>query len=202
MHRIFILSPAKTSGRRASLLMSDAAEFDLAKRLRKSQATLGEVFSFLSGLYFRGKYSYSQHFARPPDGVAAQYVITSDCGLLDPAALISMRQLKKFGKTMIDVHEPRYTEPLRRSVGEISRVLPTRCQVILLGSIATNKYSEILIETFGLQLVFPREFIGRGDMSRGGLLLRAVKTGDELEYVSLLTAESRRGKRAPKLPKI
>jgi hypothetical protein len=101
----------------------------------------------------------------------------------------------------IDFLEPRYTEPLRTSVNELGRSLPADCEVVLLGSIATNKYSEILQERFGARLVFPREFIGRGDMSRGGLLLRAVKADEELAYVSLATVESRRGRRPPKLPR-
>ena len=67
MHRIFLLSPARTSGKRASLLMSKKSEFDLAKRLRSGAGVpVGEVFTFLSGLYFRGKYAYSKHFGRPP----------------------------------------------------------------------------------------------------------------------------------------
>jgi hypothetical protein len=86
MHRIFILSPAKTNGKRASVLMNDRAEFALAKQLRSpGGAPLVDVFSFLSGLYFRGKHIYSNHFARPPQGCIGQYVITSHKGLINPA---------------------------------------------------------------------------------------------------------------------
>jgi hypothetical protein len=202
MDRIFILSPAKTNGKRASIRMNDRAAFDLAKRLRTpAGAPLGEVFSFLSGLYFRGKYAYSKHFCRAPEAQPGHYVITSDSGLMNPAELVSYERLRAFGDTPIDPHEPRYTEPLRRCVRALAQTLRPDCQVVLLGSIATNKYSEILAESFGERLVFPREFVGRGDMSRGGLLLRAVKAGQELEYVSLTTIESRRGKRPPKLPR-
>jgi hypothetical protein len=202
MDRTFILSPAKTKGKRASILMNDSAAFDLAKRLRTPVgAPLGEVFSFLSGLYFRGKYAYSKRFGRAPGAQPGQYVITSDGGLMNPAELVSYERLKAFGDTSIDPCEPRYTEPLRRSVRALAQKLSQDCQVVLLGSIATNKYSEILVESFGERLMFPREFVGRGDMSRGGLLLRAVKAGQELEYVSLATIESRRGKRPPKLPR-
>jgi hypothetical protein len=201
MHRIFILSPAKTNGKRASILMSDRAEFDLAKRLRTSDGVpLGEVFSFLSGLYFRGKYAYSQHFARPPKGHNVNYVITSDRGLMNPAHSADRSLLRTFADVPIELSEPRYSEPLRAGVVELERSLPRDCEVVLLGSIATNKYSEILVERFGARLMFPHEFIGRGDMSRGGLMLRAVKANKELEYVSLTTVESRRGPRPPKLP--
>jgi hypothetical protein len=202
MHRIFILSPAKTSGKRASMLMNDRAEFELAKRLRTPiGASLGEVFSFLSGLYFRGKLSYSKHFARPPKETDAQYVITSDVGLMQADEAISLSRLKAFGDVEIDPGEPRYTEPLLASVNALKRCLPPYCEVVLLGSIATNKYTDILVRHFGERLLFPREFIGRGDMSRGGLLLRAVKADAELEYVSLVSVSSRRGQRPPKFPK-
>ena len=47
--------------------MSDRATFDLAVRLRgPGGAALGEVFSFMSGLYFRGKLAYARTFPAPP----------------------------------------------------------------------------------------------------------------------------------------
>jgi hypothetical protein len=200
MHRIFILSPARTSGKRAMMLMSERADFDLAKRLRGPEgASLREVFCFLSGLYFRGKSAYSTYFAHPPGALAPYYVITSDAGLMCPDDFVSLARLKAFGDVPIDLLEPRYTKPLQMSVDALKRNSPPDCEVVLLGSIATNKYAEILVQSFGPRLAFPREFVGRGDMSRGGLLLRAVKSDKELEYVSLLAVESRRGKRPPKL---
>jgi hypothetical protein len=202
MHRIFILSPARTNGKRASILMSEHAEFDLAKRLRKPEgAPLGEVFSFLSGLYFRGKYTYSTYFGRPPEGAAPHYVITSDAGLLSPEEFVSLDRLKAFGEVSIDLLEARYTKPLQASVTRLKRNLPPGCELVLLGSIATDKYADILVQAFGSRLLFPRDFVGRGDMSRGGLMLRAVTADKELEYLSLLEVESRRGKRPPKLPR-
>src|SRR5438132_10431681 len=53
-HRIFLLSPANISGERAKLLLRESAAFPLAQRLQSQGAPLGEVFSFISGLYFRG----------------------------------------------------------------------------------------------------------------------------------------------------
>jgi hypothetical protein len=201
MLRIFILSPARTSGKRASLLLSEKAEFQLAKRLRsRAGVPIGEVFSFLSGLYFRGKYTYSKHFGQPPAGLAAQYVITSDAGLMDAEESVSLERLKAFADVPIDPLEPRYTKPLQRSIGVLARSIPPSCEVVLLGSIATNKYTDILLEGFGSRLIFPQEFVGRGDMSRGGVLLRAVGADKELEYVSLTAVASRRGERPPKLP--
>src|SRR6185369_11016919 len=72
------------------------------------------------------------------------------------------------------------------------------CQYLLLGSIATEKYAEPLINVFGDRLLFPVEFVGRGDMSRGGLMLRRAGSGEPLSYVSLRGAV-RRGRRPAKL---
>jgi hypothetical protein len=70
---------------------------------------------------------------------------------------------------------------------------------VLLGSIPTGKYASLLVECFDEQMVYPADFVGRGDMSRGGLLLRAVAADQELEYVSLTCTSARTGKRPPKL---
>ena len=87
MHRIFVLSPASCGGERARLLTAPGAGFPLAHRLRApGGAPLGEVFSFLSGLYFRGKLAYARAFASPPRRVpgAGVLVITADAGLQPP----------------------------------------------------------------------------------------------------------------------
>ena len=71
---------------------------------------------------------------------------------------------------------------------------------MLLGSIATGKYVDPLLEVFRDRLVFPETFVGRGDMSRGGVLLRAARSGEELSYRPIAGA-IRHGKRPPKLPR-
>jgi hypothetical protein len=199
MNRIFILSPAKTTGKRAQYLFNESATFDLARRLRCEGATLGEVFSFMSGLYFRGKLAYATHFATPAPGLHGCYVITSNAGLVPSHQIISLEQLRKFGEAPIDASDPRYRMPLTRTASAIRDRLADRSQIVLLGSIATGKYLDVLGECFGERLVFPKDFVGRGDMSRGGLLLRCIRDGMELEYVTLGAAESRTGKRPPKL---
>jgi hypothetical protein len=68
----------------------------------------------------------------------------------------------------------------------LAEFLPGRSEVVLLGSIGTRKYTETLLGVFGERLKFPFDFVGRGDMSRGGLLLRAVANAKELEYTSVL----------------
>jgi hypothetical protein len=199
MYRVFILSPAKTTGKRAGMLFSDRARFDLARRLRTGAGVpLGEVFTFLSGLYFRGKLTYAAHFALPPRRVAGVYVLTSDAGLASPEELISLERLRRFSETPIDLEEPRYRQPLEATAESLNRQLPRASEVVLLGSIATPKYVDVLHSCFGERLVFPQQFIGRGDMSRGGLLLRAVQSNVELEYISITNAEKRTGKRPPK----
>jgi predicted kinase len=75
------------------------------------------------------------------------------------------------------------------------------CEVVLLGSVATPKYVEPLLEIFGERLMFPQEFVGRGDMSRGGLMLRCASEMRELTYVPVAGAV-RHGARPPKLPKV
>ncbi|HEX6962014.1 MAG TPA: hypothetical protein VF175_09120 [Lacipirellula sp.] len=200
MYRIFIVSPAKTTGKRAQLLLNENASFDLANRLRTSDdVTLGEAFAFLSGLYFRGKLSYSRHFARPPEGVAGCYVITSDAGLTMCDSTVTLQRLRRFAETPIDPQNAQYCGPLCETAAKLHDRLPARSEVVLLGSIATAKYVDLLHKCFGERLAFPREFVGRGDMSRGGLMLRCVAAGTELEYIKIGAAESRTGKRPPKL---
>ena len=149
MTRIFILSPAQTGGKRAALLFSERAKFELAQRLRTPQgAPLGEVFSFLSGLYFRGKLTYARRFARPAPGLEGCYVITSDAGLASPDEPVTLERLQRFSQTPIDVNDPRYVRPLEVSVHGILQRLPPQGQVVLLGSIATDKYVSILREHF------------------------------------------------------
>jgi hypothetical protein len=65
-------------------------------------------------------------------------------------------------------------------------------EVILLGSVATGKYTETLLPILGQRLLFPADFAGRGDMSRGALLLRSVAAGKELSYVPVIGDRLRR----------
>ncbi|HWN91068.1 MAG TPA: hypothetical protein VNQ15_06645, partial [Verrucomicrobiae bacterium] len=97
MSRVFLLSPAHCRGERASLVLGPRARFDLALRLRASPgAPLGEVFSFLSGLYFRGKLTYARAFASPPAGVPGVYVITPTDGLELAETAVDVSRLRRF----------------------------------------------------------------------------------------------------------
>ena len=197
--RVFLLSPAYCGGERAGLLFREGADFDLARRLRKPPGVpLGEIFSFLSGLYFRGKLAYAEAFAAPPAGVPGVYVITPTEGLRRADDPVDLERLRRFAQVDIAADEARYHRPLRRDALRLAAALDPSAEVILLGSVATGKYVEPLTEALGDRLRFPGDFVGRGDMSRGGLLLRCVREGRQLLYVPVAGA-SRRGRRPARL---
>jgi hypothetical protein len=199
MRQIFILSPAKTSGERAKFLYNSRARFGLAQRLQAEQPVpLAEVFTFLSGLYFRGKVTYARAFAQPPKGIPGTLVVTTNRGLLPVDVPVTLAELTAFAEGSVDPKDSRYAGPIRRDAELLGRVIGPRCRVIFLGSIGTKRYVEVLLESFGQRLLFPPAFVGRGDMSRGGLLLRAEAAGQELEYAPLVGA-TRHGKRPQKL---
>lgn len=180
---IFLLSPAHCGGKRAALLTRAEASFDLAVRFRSPHgAPLGEVFSFLSGLYFRGKLAYAERFARPAAAAPGTLVITASRGVVSPQIPLTPALLDEFAATPIDLREPRYVEPLVASVSELAATTPPASRFVLLGSVATAKYVHPLLELLGERLLFPPAFAGMGDMQRGSLLLRAVAEDSELEY--------------------
>ena len=183
MNRLFLLSPARCSGLRARCLLRKDSRSELARRLSGSGIPLGELFSFLSALYFRGKLAYAEAFARPPDNSSGILVITPTVGLVPPEMIIRSADLRRFGQGDIDLKNPRYCATLRRSASALDNGLAQDCEVILLGSIASGKYLDLLMPILGSRLRVPVDFIGRGDMSRGGLLLRAVRENRELAYI-------------------
>ncbi|HXG89207.1 MAG TPA: hypothetical protein VNJ02_12790 [Vicinamibacterales bacterium] len=196
MH-VFLLSPAYCGGRRATFLLRDGSKMALAQRLLDGTLTLGEAFSFMSGLYFRGKLAYANRFT--PAGQRA-YVITPTRGLQPPDLLVSADLLREFATVDVKSDDRRYRQPLDGDLNRLAEELPGDARVVLLGSIATGKYTDALTAVFGNRLHYPVVFVGRGDMSRGGLLLRCVGSGDELEYVPLGPPVTRHGARPPKLP--
>ena len=190
--RVFLLSPAHCGGERAGLLFAPGASFDLARRLRAADGvTLGEVFSFLSSLYFRGKLAYAERFGVP-------LVITPDAGLRPPDDRVTLPALRASARVDIHAANDRYLRPLLASARAVAGTLGRDTPVTLLGSIASDKYVRALLQVFGERLTFPAAFVGRGDMSRGGLLLRAVRAGVELDYVPVAGA-IRHGARPPRL---
>ncbi len=195
--RTFLLSPAYAGGKRAQMLLNGRGNFDLARRLvAEEPASLGEVSTFLSGLYFRGKLAYANAFAHPD--LSRVLVITPTRGLVPAATPITLDDLREFAEVDIEESDPRYRKPLERDLRRLVRPLTPRCEIVLLGSVATGKYVTVLLEILRERILFPAEFVGRGDMSRGGLLLRCAVDRIELDYIPLQGAV-RKGKRPPKL---
>ena len=164
MKRIFLLSPANLGGVRGRRVLTGADGLDWE---------LGELFSSISGLYFRGKLHYAEAF-----GVQSPLIITAGFGLMPAHCRIGMDQLKQMAAVPINASEPRYREPLERD----ARALDASAGIVLLGSLATPKYLEPLLNTVGSRLLYPADFVGLGDMSRGGLMLRNVRLKQELTY--------------------
>ena len=114
--RVFFLSPANCGGERAQLLFSPRATFDLACRLREpGGAPLGEVMSFVSGLYFRGKLTYAARFGVP-------LVITPHAGLRPPDDPVTLARLRAAARVDIHPENPRYRRPLRVSARAVADV--------------------------------------------------------------------------------
>ena len=204
--RVFLLSPANCGGRRAQQILSPTAGSALAERLRSPQgAPLGELFAFVSGLYFRGKLTYARRFAVPPQpsdpATGGVHVITPNAGLRDPDTLVTQAAMRAFAGADVHPDNVVYRRPLERSAHALARDVGPECDVVLLGSIASPKYVDVLLAIFGERLLFPVDFVGRGDMSRGGLLLRRAAEGTELPYAPVAGAVLR-GARPPKLPRL
>jgi hypothetical protein len=195
--QVFLLSPAYCGGRRAAILLRPDSELPIARSLRSGTLTLGEAFTFLSGLYFRGKITYATTFGRSDGG--STFVITPTRGLQPPGLPVSTELLQEFASVDVSADDPRYRLPLERDAADLARRLPASARIVLLGSIATGKYVDVLVSLFGQRLHYPSSFIGRGDMSRGGLLIRCANSVEELEYVVLDPARRRHGPRPPKL---
>ena len=192
--QVFLLSPARLDGQRGQYLFTPATMFPMARALRSPEkATLGEVFAFVSGLYFRGKLAYARAFPQH-----RALVITHNQGLLPIDHRVDLQALRGFAGTDIHQADAAFRAPLERDARALADEVGPSGRVVLLGSIATKKYVEPLIEVFGERLLFPTEFVGRGDMSRGGLLLRAADAKVELSYAPVVGA-TRHGARPPKL---
>ena len=187
------------------MLLSDRAQFDLAQRLRsRDGVAVGEAFAFISGLYFRGKLAYGLEFARPPEPdlpltASGALVITPNAGLRAVETAVTVEALRRFASVDIAANDPKYRRPLLASARTLAEEIGPDCDVVLLGSVASAKYVDVLMDIFGERLLFPIDFVGRGDMSRGGLLLRCVRAGEELSYVPVKGAV-RHGPRPPRLP--
>lgn len=194
---IFFISPANLGGERAALIFNPRASFTLAERLRSPEgAPLGEVYAFVSGLYFRGKKAYAEAFGRAPEGLSAGLVISPSEGLRFLYEPVTIERLRGWADVSIDACNRAFTEPLVEHAAALDRAFGASARFVLLGSVATDKYVEPLGRVLGERLLFPPDFIGRGDMSRGSLMLQAARAGQELAYTPVLGSK-RHGRRAP-----
>jgi hypothetical protein len=201
--RVFLLSPANINGTRGSRALAANASFDIARQLRSRDGVpLGDLFAFISQLYFRGKLTYARRFAAPPEPGnpivgSGVLIITATAGLRSPDTRVTADAVRRFAGQDIDAGNTEYRAPLVKSARQLASELGD-CDVVLLGSVASPKYVDVLIDVFGDRLLFPVDFVGRGDMSRGGLLLRQAAVGLELTYGPVAGAV-RRGRRPPRL---
>ena len=203
--RVFLLSPANCRGTRGKQAISPRATFAVAEQLRSPDGVaIGDLFAFVSGLYFRGKLTYARRFACPPEpgnpivggGI---HVITPNAGLRPPETRITRAAFRTFSGGEVHAANESYRRPLEQSANALAREVGGACDVVLLGSVASPKYVDVLLAIFGERLLFPIDFVGRGDMSRGGLLLRRAADGVELDYTRVAGAVLH-GARPPKLP--
>jgi hypothetical protein len=194
--KIFLLSPANTIGVRAKQLISPNADFEAARLYRSPEGVpIAMAFAFMSSLYFRGKIGYAMHFAESQAAVVKQgvFVITAGFGLVAPDWRLTPERMTLMARTPIDAGNRNYQNPLERDAVALAANLENDAQVILLGSVASGKYIDILQPIFQARLRFPAAFAGLGDMSRGGLMLRAVRANRELEYTTLDAPRHRTG---------
>jgi hypothetical protein len=197
-HRVFLLSPAKAGGVRYEMLVREGAGSDLAKKLRNGAATIGEVYTFISGLYFRGKAAYAERFGAAPPGMHSALVIVPGAGLIPLDTPVTIDQLRAIADIPVDERNHAYRDALLETAHLVNRHAGLACLHVLLGSVASAKYTDPLLQIFDERLVFPSDFVGRGDMSRGGLMLRHARSGVELAYVPVRGAVLH-GARPPRL---
>lgn len=194
---VFLISPANLGGKRGKLLFNPEARFDLARRLRTPEgAPLGEVFTFVSGLYFRGKRAYAQHFGRA-NAKPGAYVMTAGGGLCTLNEPVTLARLEGWQHVSVSEHNPHFTAPLIRQTCELADQLGPGARFVLLGSLASRKYVVPLSEALGDALHFPPRLTGLGDMSRGSLLLRCVAANEELDYEPLQSPSTKVARSAP-----
>jgi hypothetical protein len=179
------------------MLVRDQADFDLARKLREGCATIGEIYSFISGLYFRGKMVYTDRFRAASPGVPPALVIVPGAGLVPPETVVSMKQLEAISEISVAEENHAFRDPLTEGA-KLLKEYAGDCYYVLLGSVASAKYTAPLLKVFGERLLFPVDFVGRGDMSRGGLMLRHARSGIELPYVPVQGARIH-GTRPPRL---
>ena len=122
----------------------------------------------MSGLYFRGKITYARKFGRA-------FVITPDQGLIPAETTITSQVLIRFADAEIDLGNPGYRTPLEQTARALADEAGARCAVRAARQRRVGEICPGAERRFSVRgSSFRRTFVGRGDMSRGGLLLRAA----------------------------
>jgi hypothetical protein len=154
----------------------------LARQLREEGVPLGDIFTFLSGLYFRGKLEYARAFARAADNeTGSVYIITMTDGLVSPDTRISLEDLERYALCRDGAAAA--ISALEGTARTLSERIGRSGEVVLLGSVGTGKYTDLLTPIFGERLLFPRDILHIGQLARGALFLRQARERRELEYV-------------------
>ena len=180
------------SGKRGQLLLSPTSSSALARQLHSAEgAPLGETFSFVSGLYFRGKLAYARTFGKPIAARPAAFIISAGGGLCELDERVHATRLLAWASVSIDEQNPHFVVPLVRHTSALLDAYPESARFVLLGSLASNKYVAPLLDVLGERALFPSLFLGMGDMQRGARLLEAARQGRELAYEPLSGARRR-----------
>ena len=137
LSRVFLLSPANTSAIRGQLLLNENSG-ELAQRIRREGAPLGELFSFISSLYFRGKLAYAEAFSHSATGFPGTLVITTSRGLLPPDTVITLDDLLEMSAVPIDPGDHSISGPPLPGCAWASSRSTGWFSGVLLGSIANG----------------------------------------------------------------
>ena len=113
-------------------------------------------------------------------------------GLRPPETVFSPEQLRATAHIDVDEDNPVHHDALLAAAASLDRATGHQCSFVLLGSVASAKYTTALLKVLDHRLLFPAEFVGRGDMSRGGhyAAQRSVPPGADL-YTCQRCATSR-----------
>ena len=176
-------------GVRGTSLLDPNSKSKLKARFRSKQGlSVGEAYRFISSLYFRGKLTYGLHFG----GASNTRVLVPGFGLVGPDWTLTPKRAERARSCPVDPDHAAYRRPLERDLRALLERESDRgaegegntceVEVVFLGSLATRKYLDVLVPLLGGRLLYPKVFVGCGDMRRGSLLLKAVDAGQELEY--------------------
>ncbi|HVS65001.1 MAG TPA: hypothetical protein VMT85_16025 [Thermoanaerobaculia bacterium] len=186
----FLISPASLHGVRGRRLLAPGASGVWPRRLRGG-APIGELFTAVSSLYFRGKLAYALRFG----GAGGTLVIAPGVGLVTPEWRLDREAALRMSEIRVRSSEDAYRRPLEQA---LRRLLDeTGGDFVFLGSLATDRYLAVLAPLLGSRLLTPAALYGMGNMRRGSVLLEAAESGEELEYVPCRPPQARRSKRPP-----